>query len=79
MLDRAGELAAGERRRHLAVELAEKVLVHAVEDDKSLPVLRARVREIVSRTNEYIGGQFLSSSAKLTSSFPTTIMLFLIG
>jgi hypothetical protein len=37
---------------------SEEVLVHAVQDDESLPVLRARVREIVNRTNGYIGDQF---------------------
>lgn len=53
MLDRAGELATGERGRHLAVELAEEVLVHAVQDDEALPVLRTRIREIVSQTDGY--------------------------
>lgn len=53
VLDRAGELATGERGRHLAVELAEEVLGHAVQDDESLPVLRAGIREIVSQTNGY--------------------------
>lgn len=75
VLDRAGELATRERGRDLAVELAEEVLVHALEDDEALVVLRTEIgisRHEIRRGEHWAVG-------RRTSSFPTTIMVFLIG